>query len=451
MLTRPSSDLSSATPSPPDPAADVALTVALPASLLAGMAVFFPFAVFAGSWASQPVSVADSLRQAWLHLLCAVLLLGTGCGFALQKILRFRVPVARRAAVAALLSAAGLLLTALTTSRPVLLLAAFFAGMALWGDWAPSADLLRRSVPPIRLWSVLRWHGLLVYGGAAFIVLTTDAIGPGPAGLLTVLGSVPLLVHLFRVPEAGTPDRPEPAEPENPPKSDGNPTGDSCDEEDSCDEDDCCGGGCRWIPTPVRLGIGLMSIGWYVLAGVLPVLAASDGPAVFLLVVGAAAFGSAAFRSVVPDTGYAVLLLPCLLIGLLLFGLAGPDGAGPGLPWLPAVLSMTCAAAVSAALGTGFSGLAGESFSDSGGPTGRSFVLMTAAFAAAGLVILELVVAASGRLSVDLFRAGVCLIGLFLLRRIPSPMLSSRGEEECPSADTERILSDTEVDRDGRS
>ena len=408
-----------------DIALSTSLLVAFSAQTCSGVVIFLPFLLLA----SIQGEASNSFAPVCAGLMSAGLALGLGVGYGVQTAFQrkrsLRVPVV----TSTLLQAVSLLLMMLADQPgPLLVAVATIAGCGLMGEWTVAAEAARLTLPSTRLWSTLRLYSLTFYIGGLLSALLVVFNGPSLGIVAGLLLCCVRFGMALRLPQQA---RAELCPSFAPPPS----AVPSQDSDDPCDADECCGGGCEWMPTPLWLGVCLAAIGIYAIAGLLPALMYAEGSSPLMLIL-AAAFGTLLFQSVVPNTGYAVLVLSCLLCGGFIFGFAllSPSAVS-------GVLSLL-SAAVAAAVYSGCSGLTGESFSGSRGTDGRGFVLTMGAFIASILLLLS----TAGGVMLDwlepVIPIVVCVAGIFLLRQIPSPLLSQRRQVEASGEEADRMLAE---------
>jgi hypothetical protein len=131
-------------------------------------------------------------------------------------------------------------------------------------------------------------------------------------------------------------------------------------------------------------------------------------------------------------------LMFCSVLGLLGSGLTGVVGiqwSGVLAAFPASLLAATCC---------GSSGLIGESFTDARFGNGRSFVLMLGSLTAGAITALPVV---SGQVASETALAwGPVIVWLgtvLLVRKIPTPVLSQRRQDEISQAEADQILATT--------
>lgn len=418
-----------------------------------GSAVFLPFARIAlGELTSSGMDAPSG--QMLATVISAALLIGLGSGFPLQSwIRRSRGPAAAiRAGLGSTLL--GGLLCAFGPVPWSLPVGSLLIGLGLFGEWTVSAELTRSSLSSSRQWRGMQLHSLAFFVGALVVTIAADY---GHAMLLSAVAVIISLLclglllaaslsqnDLQRLTTAASRiDQPSPVTEsidssvtrEEPPAA---ANAASADSDSACEAEECCGGGCEWTPMPVWLGGCLAFVGLYAAAAILPLLIASSDSSGVSLVIPGGLLGIMLFQGILPSTGYAILLAPCLVLGAVTFGLS---------PWLGTVWPatwMVLQGATAAAIYSGCSGLVGESFSDSCQGNSRTVVLMTGGMAAAAAGVATGTAAALISPSVAMVVNGaICLSGIFWLRQIPSPLVSQRREDELSKQEADELMAES--------
>lgn len=413
-----------------------------------GYAVMLVFARLALHGNQSPDSPHQLVN---ISLASAALLIGIGLGFPLQSwIARLKGQhTATRAGLG--LTACGITASTLGPLPWGLVVGSILTGLGLFGEWTPSAESTRQALSSTHRWGGMRLHGVTWFCGAVLatlIVNTTASPVLVATGILIALTCVSMIPLTQRVavtdPSDGlTTDSHVSGEP---PRSlqtpqaehSRNPQAEPAGDSETCEAEDCCGGGCEWTPMPVWLGACLAFSGLCAIGMILPWLAAdaaeySWGPAII-----GGLLGTILFQAVVPTTGYAVLLVPGCLLGVIVFLTA---------PWLGSVWPggwLVCQGAVSAAIYCGCSGLIGESFVDSCQGNSRTVVLLMGSMAAGAIAILTGI--ASTLISPMIFllmSAALCVATIYWLRKIPSLLVSQRRQDEISSDEPEKLLTET--------
>lgn len=414
--------------------------------LCCGYAIFLPFAGL------RCGTVDESLASLSTAMLSAGLLIGAGTGFPLHLwFCRVRgILVSTR--ISLISTAAGIIVAAAGSVPWCTLTGCTLIGAGLFGEWTPSSEMTRCSLSSRHLWRVMRIHTLLLFTGALLAVVITP-LGAGislvtstvialtcgvVAGVLRPIQAAPnsgvsaaLADQTVCLPpsltKADTDDRVT--------DNASNPSVSSSDSAAGHDiEKECCGGGTAWTPMPVWLGACIAFVGMYTFGVTLPHLVSNFGQLSPVLVIAGSLLGTVVFQTVVPSAGYCILMGPTCLVGTVVFGFS---------PWLPSdwsVFILPGQGAVAAAIWCGCSGITGESFVDGS----RSFVLMTGSLSAAALGIFTgigttLVSPVVG----PVIGALICFVAILCLRRIRSPLISQRPQEEVSGGEAHRMLSDS--------
>lgn len=397
---------------------------------LCGCAIVLPFLWLRGG------------EQTWVALSLAALLIAMGIGFPLQSWIGRTAGLHVAARFGLLSVAVGVSTTTFAANPWVLLCGCLLIGFGLSGEWTPSAEMTRRALSSTQLWRGMRIHGAMFFVGALLVIMIHQ--WGNTAGLMTVSCVVALacmvnatLLRPVRsvvapvLPDGGSKLSCDSEVPETT-----SPLADCSEQQpDDCDAEECCGGGCEWTPMSVALGACLAFVAIYAL-GLVVTGTVTQGHGTQAMM--GAVVGFALFQAVVPTAGYAVLLVPCCLLGMIAFGIA----PWTGLDWQGLLLSVQ--GGFAAAIYCGCSGLTGESFTDSCQGNSRTTVLMIGSMAAAAVGLVQGVLITF--LSPDvgsLVKSACCLLAILFLRRIPSLMVSQRRQEECSAEEAEEMLAET--------
>ena len=416
-------------------ATDRAAALGFLRQVLSGYAMFLPFVLLSSGR-------LQNAEATWIAMSSALLLIGVGAGFPLHSWMR-RVVGLRAATRLGLVSTAIGVMTATDAATPWgILLSCLLIGLGLFGEWTPSAELTRRSLSSTQLWQGMRIHSAMYFVGALLVVMTARLETTGglvTAGYVVALMCLANAVLLRRDPpaeashshvsslEATAASEAQTSQTSPADSRDGQP--------DDCDAEECCGGDCEWTPMPVLLGACLTFVGMYTIGVILAGAVAQSSGSVAVI---GGLVGVVMFQAVVPTTGYAVLLVPCCLLGTVVFGLA---------PWIGATgqgLLLSIQGGVAAAIYCGCSGLAGESFADSCQGNSRTVVLMIGSMAAAAVGLIHGVVETSlSATTASLMNGAICLVAILFLRRIPSLLVSQRRQDEVSSEEARELVAET--------
>jgi len=402
---------------------------------LCGCAIVLPFLWLQGD-------ALQGSEATWVSLSLATLLIAMGIGFPLQSWIGRTAGLHVAARFGLLSVAAGVSTVTCTAPAWGILCGCLLIGFGLHGDWTPSAEMTRRALLPTQLWRGMRIHGAMFFVGALLVIIIHQ--WGNTAGLMTVSCVVVLAcvvnAALLRparsvvapvLPDGGSKQSCNTEVPETT-----SPLADSSEQKpEDCEAEECCGGGCEWTPMSVALGACLAFVAIYAL-GLVVTGTVTQGHGTQAMM--GAVVGFALFQAVVPTAGYAVLLVPCCLLGMIAFGIA----PWTGLDWQGLLLSVQ--GGFAAAIYCGCSGLTGESFTDSCQGNSRTTVLMIGSMAAAAVGLVQGVLITF--LSPDvgsLVTSACCLLAILFLRRIPSLMVSQRRQEECSAEEAEEMLAET--------
>ena len=387
----------------------------------------------------------------WAYFGAAAVLCGVGLSVAADSFLVAQLGQRAGCLATAMFSILGLALALVGETPEYLLSASVLIGLGVGTDWSSVSEVARRSLS-----TTVRWQGMKIWStafaaGVACAVLirgdlqtafyVANGIGVIIFGVLLCTRpsiSLPEMVKQS-APSAtiqdtlATSSQATPAE---------NPVATSAlTMEADCDATECCGGTREFRPTSFRHGVLLASVGILALWGPIGRLAveAVNTPGWSRMGV---AFGLPAgfllMFSVAPRTGYAVAVLPFLVLSALSLPFIGLLPAGSR--WLMA--AMGCGAVFSATVVCGISSLMGELFSDCPTDALRSRVLCVAVFASSALISLlaglQLLLLQSEYIIVML-ESGIFIVGVLTVRRLPNPVISSLGRDEPADANDEEL------------
>lgn len=414
--------------------------------------------------------------QAAVSLIAATVLSGMGIGVAVDRWLNNRVGIRSNCVTACLFPLVGLSVAAFRPDFAWLLTAAVIAGLGTGCEWSGVAELARRSLPVIGRWrGMCVWTVAFAMGSAVAVLLSGQLqillaivllMAIIAAGLLLKPAPLPniFLKSAADNPAAATtqteatvatvdqatptslPTRPEsdsqadsgiltsstPVN-EQPTEAAANTAADTTANAD-CEAVECCGGQMA-VVRPAAFGHGVLlvaSVSAMFWGGIVQVgVALGSGTpqpdlarATFALGI---PVGWLLLHSVAPQVGYAIATLPFLLCSVLsLAAISSLSLSGP-MFWLVAF----AAGVFPAAAVSGVTAVIGEQFTDCGTGGTRTRVLSVGMFAASAVLILT-----SG-LSTQISPGAFVLLhtmafvaALLLLRRLPSPMISSGGSDD---------------------
>jgi len=329
-----------------------------------------------------------------------------------------------------------------------LISAAMLIGIGIGADWSSVSELARR-----HLANTVRWKGMCVWTTAFPVGISLAIVTDGDLQMafysVLAMSAVLFLMLLFtdspRPFPTSTGDVSAQEIPGAPAKVTAKPVATDQQIPDSnaqtdCDVTECCGGSLSEIrPTPFSLGVLLATTGivslWSVLCWTLHWRMAESATLIPVAAMGIV--GYAMMLSVAPRVGYVVALLPALLFAFVFVLLERMFSVGTFWNGLATFAGVMFAAAVTC----GVSALIGELFADCPTDAVRSRVLSFALFTAAIVLPIPAVVRwwlQSEGYAVTLI-ALVFALGIFLVRRIPSPVISSLGRDDPGDQDDEEL------------
>lgn len=390
--------------------------------------------------APGPSSVA-AFPVSTVTLCNAALLVGMAFGALLQQLCVGRLNRQQSWMLATLFIAVGVGGMCFTTDLRILTILRVITGLGVVGPWSAAQDLMRSSLSHAARWKGICTVNLLfpfgafaICSGAVFISAEALLIGVTVVAVL-LLPAIRSINEPQRVLTAS--DLPCPLKEfctELP--------GGSCSDESAVDggtecvgteEHECCGGR-RWLPTELWKGVSLSAIGhlalWGTMMGTVTAMGEPLRSVSAILVFAGMMIGIILFQSTSPRTGYAVLLLPFLLLSLIVaVAIAWVE---PQSGWHRGMLFLL--GVFPGAVHSGMFSLTGELFSDESNRD-QTIVQFSGALIAAGILLVvranSVVIALSHHES-EFLAALVFLGGVLVIRQLPNPLLSSLGgvEEE---------------------
>ncbi|MCR9201100.1 MAG: hypothetical protein NXI04_20870 [Planctomycetaceae bacterium] len=371
----------------------------------------------------------------------AGVLIGLGIGVAADRWLRTRFSGQAAIQLAALPLLSGVWLMYALPQVEAIVCVCVWVGIGVGGEWSTLADACRGELTARTRWrGILLWTVMFAAGTAIACVLPPSSAAMLTVSLVVTLATTVLLSRNFRFIREPVPATAEQLAAEvagfaaAQAAADGVPldeiaamTAES--EDDGCDATDCCGGSKPVAPTSFSQGVLLVTVAWTLLLATLSfVLSGDDTLAERLPCFAGLIAGCLLMFTTAPRTGYAVALLPFLLL-LPVMLLLHPFFAAPSVA--KSLLSGGLCLAV-AGLHTGLRLVAGESFADCASDPVRTRVHVVGLFAAAAVVLIEaclrMLLPAGGWQAVPLLILAVA--GLAVLRTLPAPVVSSLGKEE---------------------
>lgn len=378
------------------------------------------------------------------YLCVAAILCGAGLTAVLEQALKPWLGTQAGCVLAAICTSSGIALLWVDVSP---LLAALLVGLGNGSVWSSVSEVARRSLP-----TKLRWRGIGIWT-VSFALGAALAIGVrGDVRIVfwaaAILAAVVLVLLLIARPLRV--ERPAVEQPETtseiatraaePPSTDVAGGGESNNAED-CEATECCGGGVREIlPTPFWHGVLLATAGllsFYVtLTHICDQRFFVSDWSLTTFAIGLPA-GYLLMMSTAPRTGYIIVLLPCLLFGAVFafaFQLCSLEG------YWASLMTFSCGL-FSAATFSGINSVVGELFSDCPTDAKRSRVLSVALFASSALMVAFATVRAisADHTMMTIAWPAVFVGGLLVIRRLPSPVISSLGSDDDSDSDDEEL------------
>ena len=394
------------------------------AHLISSYAAFLWFA----RWNPEPISRGGPSTVA-MYFGCPFLL-GAGFGALLSSSVARRRGSQAAVRLSLIFLAVGLSLEPWTSgadrpalSSPWALIGHLLIGFGFCGLWSPAGELTSSMLSTTQRWSGMRvWSLMLPLGGFAAM-----AVGDVEAGWPTLIPAAMCIALACVIPRVPAPQRDMRAT--SAPINDvGEPRAVGI-RPDDCDATECCGGSRTWLPMPLWVGAGLVAVGTFVFWVIFADVFAQQDIVGRLLLLSGVVLGTWLFQSAVPETGYAILLLPFLLMsGVCWLGLSLFDGLRDSR------IALTLTGSALGATAYGCIGLVCESYESSCRGISRGSVFLVGHMATvvmlAVLMVEQVISRRDSVYEYNLTRVLIFPIGLILLRSIPSPVISSRGRDE---------------------
>lgn len=377
----------------------------------------------------------------------AAMMIGLGVGVAADRWLRTNHSATAAIRLSPCVVVTSLWLMCVFPGVEIVILTSLFAGLGVASEWSALADACRGELTARTRWAGIRiWTAAFPMGMAAALLAhwRTSAASIAPASIvvagLATLTAAWLWTRSFRFVRDPAPVTAEQLAAEVAVLEAARDDGDSKatqneTEENGCDATDCCGGSKPATPTRFSQGVILVAVGWVILLVSLQVVFDFEGSVFQRLILALSVpLGSFLMFSTAPRTGYAVALLPFFLA--LVVSLLTPFFA---VEWsLHSTILLVLAAS---ALHTGLRLVIGESFADCSSDPVRTRVHVVALFAAAAVLLIE---SSLRRLMPDGFwqvipLLMVIVVGISTLRTLPSPVVSSLGEDDPDSPDADEL------------
>ena len=353
--------------------------------------------------------------------------------------------------------AAGLFLLSGNLRSEADLAAAALIGMGVGTEWSPLTDCFRRSLSSQNRWHGIRFWSLAfpvgILAGVATMHVSSAAAAVGamlcmvsvPAWFLTgpVSTMAAVLEPMDKSPAALSNPAPETVvqatEASVSEADDGDPG------QTDCDAVECCGGGARdFQPTSFQHGVLISTVGFaavYICAFDVLLLAFwNEAYSAAVATAAGMAAGAWLLFSVAPRVGYIVAMLPFLILAAALTiacGLISPTN-----PFFVAIC-LLCGLLVGG-VACGSSAMIGELFSDCPDDAARSRVITVSLFGSSVLMLLigilrPLLQSAE---TLVMLNSLFFVVGIFAVRAIPGPVISSLGRDDPSDAETDAELKD---------
>lgn len=354
---------------------------------------------------------------------------------------------------------AGLLALCFRSDPEFVITVGFFLGIAVGTEWSTISDLARRSLSTSTRWKGVRIWTVAFFAGIALPIVfhgSLQAVVPA----VTVVCVICLVLTLSRnfgsldhnntdvaeesasgtLAAESTPPEPnavhsldavastEPASVDQPDDTD-----------NECDATECCGGSKPWRQTSFGHGVLLSTVGWTVLfAGLLVLVVpavSQEGPLQLAIIGCGFLLGAGLIFSSAPATGYAVAMLPFFVVAII--SCVGRYFT-PSEGWQ----TVACVFVTATSLGAihcGVKLMIGELFSDCSSDPLRTRIIASSLFAASiavpTVLVLQSLLPAGPWKSIPLLL--VLISGIAALRCLPSPVISSMGEDDPDVPDDE--------------
>ncbi len=383
---------------------------------------------------------ADPAMSYLSTLLPATIVSGMALGTTIDYAVRSRWKPAT-----ALISSAALLLIAVVSLVTIhdaygIVVSATLMGCAMGGECGTPGLLARQSLP-----NRSRWRGLLFYSSAFAFGLSIGVASSGLAMLAAAV--VAAIVASFnahiRPPlqlkrrmvfhGTGLPDGALYSSQENS-SEDADEKAENCtDNADDCEETECCGGSTKqFTPMSFRQGVLISTVGYLTFFGVavqllnVALMFDRSWPAVFIMA--GIAVGTILLNTTSTRTGYSVSVLLFLVVSLVIVPVVALI---PITSMLFSILYFS-AGVLCGGIGWGCWNIVAEQFGDSSGNPQLTRLVVIALFLSSALLLADV---CAQQLNVwpriiVLLNAAVFVVGILLVRSIPSPLISSLGHDD---------------------
>ncbi|MCP4172315.1 MAG: hypothetical protein GY758_16250 [Fuerstiella sp.] len=347
--------------------------------------------------------------------------------------------------------ATGLLLLRNNSGSAADLAAATMIGAGVVTEWSPVTEMFRRLLSSrsrwqgIRLWSVAFPVGIIAG-------ISTAEISDEATAAAAVISALCVPAWFFVRPMSTNSRIAEPKDDSAPERSNSTaatlsqvpeningPADSTASGPDDCDAVECCGGTQDILQTPFPVGVVISTVGisavWNIAFNILHVAIRLDSQAAATAVSVGLVIGTWLLFSVAPRVGYVVGILPFLALGgtlTIACGLASPTSP------LFVAICMLCGL-FTGGVACGTSALVGELFSDCPDDAARTRVVTVSLFASAILVLLTGILQPLLRSAetIVMLNSLVFLVGIFAVRAIPGPIISSLGRNDPSDTETE--------------
>ena len=409
------------------------------ARVLQGFAVFAPVAICVKSDVDWGIFTPTAIAA-------AAVTSGMGLGSGLDRSIRGIWGTAIVVRISLLILAAGLWMLWLKSAPEFTVAIAFLLGLVAGTEWSSLADVSRKT-----LHNTVRWQGVRIWT-VAFIVGVAIAVTMHLAIAITtffaalaasLVFSMSLLIDLTSTEDLDTELPPNEVPPPEVPVQtpDEILEAPSTESGEECDATECCGGNKPWQQTPFAHGVLLSSVGWFALFGCLRLLSEQSWilgdtwPTVLLS--GGMTLGGLLIFSVAPATGYTVALLPFLLLAIVLT-LCRQFVVSAGLA---SAVTLFASGTALGAVHCGVKLVVGELFSDCSTDPLRTRIVAVSLFATSvivpGSVMLEHLLPSGTWQAIPSLI--ILVSGIATLRSLPSPVVSSLGEDNPDEPDRDEL------------
>ena len=423
------------------------------------------FAIFAVPGSSAD-SMPDSVVPASLPV--ASMCLGMGAGLAADRLLSLKWGRRLASCISTLALTAGFMILSVKPGPGGGLAAACLLGLGIGSEFSTFGEMARASLSNAVRWKGLRWWSTACVIGVSASIMVANFNQSAPLVTATAV-SFASFVFLLCYPSKPKQTSPDTATTENSPTfhailpattvndregraratmnytesttteslAGQSPATEYGSTESACEATECCGGTQAVKPTSFPHGVIVNTVGWLVLLGSVPLAAETTSSAAKAWPASAISIGYLMLYSVAPMAGYAVAVLPFLLVGFIassILAVVAVSGA-----WLTVTATVLCLA--SGATICACNAMIGELFSDCPTDAIRTRIMSVSLFATTNVLLCvglgQTVLPFT--YSPNLIYAAVFLVGLQAVRSLPSPIVSNLGSMEPPKHDDEEL------------